>query len=163
MRATIAITVSSPAFASNGTIPERFANTRFPAGRNVSIPLNWSMGPQGTRSYVIAMIDRSPVAHSWVHWLVVDIPPEVRSFPEGASRTPEMPEGARELMNTSGSLGYAGPVPPQETGEHIYEVTVFALDTDALDVSADADWQYVSAVMQDHVLASGSVMGRLGR
>ena len=77
-----------------------------PGGQNLSIPLAWSGAPAETRSFALAIVDRSPVAHNWVHWLVVDLPATSDHLPQGASGTPAMPGGSRELNSSFGSTGY---------------------------------------------------------
>ena len=155
--------VTSPAYAQGGTMPARFAAWQVQAGGNVSVPISWSGAPSGTRSYVVVMTDRHPVARGWVHWLVISIPASASALPEGVSGTPGVPAGAVELENTSGRAGYGGPQPPPGTGVHDYETTVFALDVAHLGVEPPATWDDVSGAMQGHVLASGSLTGRFER
>ncbi len=87
------------------------------------MPLRWSGAPKGTKSFVLLMDDLDPIANQWVHWLVVDIPADVSSLPEGASLR-SMPAGAKELDNTWGKKGYGGPCPPN--GTHVYRFRLFA-------------------------------------
>jgi Raf kinase inhibitor-like YbhB/YbcL family protein len=155
--------LSSDAYTDGTAIPARFANSGVAGGRNVSVPLAWNGEPQGTRSFVVAMIDHHPVAHGWVHWLVVDVPASVHALPEGASGTFAMPSQASELPTSYGEPGYGGPQPPAGSGEHDYVTTVFALDTEHLPVGASARWEAVEDAMRGHVLGSATLTGRFGR
>ena len=155
--------IMSPAYTDGGAMSPRFATRNVPEGGNVSIPLRWGGAPAQTRSYALVVIDHSPVAHEWVHWLVVDIPASATSLAEGVSLTRAMPPGALELSGTKAISGYSGPQPPPGTGRHPYEAKVFALDVEALDVRAGATWPDVETAMRGHVLASASVTGVFGR
>ncbi len=101
--------LKSSAFADGQSIPTKYANTGVSGGQNVSIPLEWSGAPAETKSFALAIVDRHPIANSWVHWLVINIPKTASMLAEGASRTNKMPTGAKELNNTFGNLGYGGP------------------------------------------------------
>ena len=91
--------------------------------------------PEGTRSLAVACIDRHPVANSWVHWLVINIPTSVKVLPEGASRTTMLPAGAKELENTFGTTGWEGPLPPRGSGTHPYEFQLCALSVQNLNLA----------------------------
>lgn len=154
--------VTSTAYADGATMDAMFATRQVAGGHNVSVPLEWSGAPAGTRSFVIAMIDTHPVARGWVHWLVVDVPAGTSELPEGASGA-SMPPGSLELAGTSGTSGYSGPQPPPGSGVHDYVTTVYALDVPDLGLSPGARWPDVQSAMGGHVLASASVTGRFGR
>ncbi|MBU6428793.1 MAG: YbhB/YbcL family Raf kinase inhibitor-like protein [Cyanobacteria bacterium REEB65] len=149
--------LQSRSFRPGGPIPVEFAMRAVPGGRNESLELHWTAPPKNTRSFVLALVDHHPIAHDWVHWLVVDIPPSVRELPTGASG--HLAGGARELRNSFGKLGYGGPQPPRGSGVHPYEATLYALSVSHLAVSADATWPAVSAAMRSHVLGQASVTG----
>jgi Raf kinase inhibitor-like YbhB/YbcL family protein len=140
-------------------MPARFATVNVEGGTGVSMPLEWDDVPEWTESFVLAVIDTHPVAHGWVHWLVTDIPGHLRSLPEGASRTRAMPGRSLEHHNTGGRAGYGGPQPPVGSGPHHYVVTLYALDTPDLGLSASTDWDEVSMEMEGHLLASASLTG----
>jgi Raf kinase inhibitor-like YbhB/YbcL family protein len=155
--------LENSAYRDGETMPARFATRQVEGGTGASVPLLWGDEPKGTRSYVIEMIDHHPVAHEWLHWLAVDIPGAAHEVPEGASTTPAMPAGARELPNRAGRTGYGGPQPPVGSGVHDYEVTVFALDVPHLGVGPDSTLQHVASAMAGHVLGRASLVGRFGR
>lgn len=155
--------VTSPAYTDLSTMPARFATTQVTGGRGASVPLEWGDEPAGTRSFLVEMVDHHPVAHGWVHWLVVDVPTSVHAIAEGASGTPEMPAGSLELPNTGGRMGYGGMQPPVGSGVHDYEITVLALDVAHLGVNPGASLDEALAFAEGHILASASVTGRFGR
>ena len=170
------LTLTSPAFVSEEqaadstvttpesvSMPPRFAMRTVPGGQNISIPYVWRGAPAGTRSFALALVDMAPVAHSWVHWLVIGLPGASSALREGASGTSAMPLGAVELRNTFGTFGYGGPQPPIGTGAHPYVATIYALDTDKLAVSAAATREDVLHAIDGHVLAVATCTGRFGR
>jgi phosphatidylethanolamine-binding protein (PEBP) family uncharacterized protein len=52
--------------------------------------LAWKNAPAGTKSFALSIVDPHPVAQNWVHWFVINIPPNVTAIEEGAS-TKKMP------------------------------------------------------------------------
>lgn len=127
-------------------------------GRNVSLPLQWSGAPKDTKSFAVSIVDTHPVAHSWVHWLVINIPPNTNSIPEGAS-VQNMPAGAVELKNSFGSVGYGGPQPPKGSGPHTYVVTVYALSTDKLNLKQGASLDDFKKAISGKVIEEASIKG----
>lgn len=152
--------LTSPAFGQYGPIPARFATPVIPGGQGVSIPYTWEGVPTGTVSLALALVDRAPVAHDWLHWLVTDMPSTTMELSEGASRTSAMPAGAVEHPNTFGVLGYGGPQPPMGTGEHAYEATLYALDVDRITLPDGASYADFLRALDGHVLAQASHSGR---
>lgn len=144
-------------------IPVRFAMRGMSGGRNISIPYSWNPAPHGTKSFALTLIDEAPVASEWVHWMVIDIPANASALAEGASGTPQMPHGARELYSTYGFVGYGGPQPPAGTGAHPYVATLYALDIARLQLPADATLAQFNQAIAGHVVASQTCTGRLGR
>ena len=116
--------LTSTSYAAGQAIPARHATRGVPGGQDVSVQLSLSGAPVGTRSFVVAMVDRHPIAHDWVHWLVVDVPSGVSSLGEGVSCTAAMPAGACELDSSYGRPGYGGPKPPPGSGTPEYGTTV---------------------------------------
>ena len=156
------LTITSPAFAPGGTIPLRYVSTGVAGGENVSIPYEWRGVPEGTKSLSLAVIDLAPVAHNWVHWLVVDIPPEDGTLPEGASAG-GLSDGSKQLRGTAGRSGYFGPQPPAGSGPHEYRATLYALDVESVGLSEDstfADFEHATA---GHVLGTATYSGKFER
>ena len=109
-------------FEDNSNIPSDFTCD----GRNVSPQLSWEDVPDGTKSYALSSTDPDAPGGTWIHWLVYDIPKELRKI-ERAS----LPDGAKEVMNDFGRKSYGGPCPP--SGTHRYFFTIYALDTEHLE------------------------------
>ncbi len=154
--------LTSTAFGPGASIPARFAMRAVPAGENASIPYSWSGAPSSVKSFALVLVDHSPIAHEWVHWMVTDIPGTVPSLPEGASRTAAM-GGAREHDNTFGTPGYGGPQPPPGSGRHPYDATVYALDVPQLGLPEKTTLAQFEHAIAGHVVARGTYSGFFGR
>jgi hypothetical protein len=86
-----------------------------------------------------------------VHWVVVDIPPEVREIPEGASEA----VATNEIYG-----GWDGPCPPwNDERIHRLGFHLFALDIETLGLTGTLTGPEVEAAMVGHVLAEVSLTG----
>ena len=153
--------VSSAGFKDKGKIPVQYVMPGA-GGQNLSVPLTWKNVPPGTKSFALSIVDIHPIAQSWVHWLVINIPSQMTSLEEGASGR-KMPAGSQELLNSFGEIGYGGPQPPKGTGEHSYVITVYALTVDKLDLRADALLPEFKKALEGKVIGSASITGFYGR
>jgi Raf kinase inhibitor-like YbhB/YbcL family protein len=145
--------LTCPDIVPGQVIPDRFVED------NIHSPhLTWSGVPEGTRSFALAVTDPDlpeefGFPRSFAHWLVHDIPANVRDLPEGASQTGAMPSGARELnpdfvtFQVPGfGRGYGGPWPPDR--QHRYFFTLYALARERVNLKPDADLtDFYAAVM----------------
>jgi Raf kinase inhibitor-like YbhB/YbcL family protein len=115
--AAATIGVTSTAFADGASIPVEFTCD----GTQESPPLAWT-GGAGAKPAAWALVVDDPDAPggTFVHWVVLDIPPATRSVGAG-----KVPAGSTQAMNSAGSAAYAGPCPPN--GTHHYRFTVYAL------------------------------------
>lgn len=152
-----AMKLESPAFKDNGFIPQKYVMPGA-GGENLSVPLKWSDVPEGTKSFALSIIDIHPIANNWIHWLVINIPKEVRSLEEGASRR-NMPKGSVELRNSFGDIGYGGPQPPRGTGPHQYVVTIYALSVEKLDLPVNTTLSQFNKAIEGKVLDKASITG----
>lgn len=150
--------LSSPAFKDGADIPAVHARS---AG-NVSVPLKWTGAPAGTKSFALSIVDRHPIARNWAHWMVINIPPDATSLPEGASGK-NMPPGSIEIRNSFGDIGYGGPQPPGGTGAHQYVVTVYALKDAVLPLKPNATLSDFQAAIKGKILGEASITGLFGK
>ena len=153
--------LKSTAFTDGGKIPQKYVMPGA-GGENVSLPLQWSGAPEGTKSFALAIVDPHPVANNWVHWLVINLPAEASGLEEGASGQ-KMPAGAVELKNSFGKTGYGGPQPPPGTGDHPYVVTLYALKVDKLDLKPGTDLADFQKALEGKTLDTAKITGYYGR
>lgn len=144
----------SSAFAPNGEIPRRHTCE----GDDSAPPLQWDGVPPAARSLVLIVDDPDapdPAAprQTWVHWVLVDLPPDSTGLPAGGR---PLPAGARPGLNDWHRPDYGGPCPP--IGRHRYFFKLYALDT-ALAVLHQPTKAAVERAMQGHVLASAELVG----
>jgi Raf kinase inhibitor-like YbhB/YbcL family protein len=150
--------VISSAFENDQPIPARFAAEH----QNYSPPLDWSEGPEGTRSYAILMEDPdASQPKPFVHWIAYNIPADTTRLNEGVPGAPRLtePAGALQGMNSRGSTGLFGMKPPAGDPPHRYNVQVFALDRE-LELQPGADREAVLGAMEGHVLGAGKLTGQ---
>ncbi|QSP95672.1 YbhB/YbcL family Raf kinase inhibitor-like protein [Marinobacter salinisoli] len=185
-------------------IPERFAfgvyspTDHMSFGPNKNPELVWDEVPEGTRSFAVIMFDPDvpSVADDvnkegktvseglprvdFFHWLLVDIPADVRRIPEGEDSDGVFPKGkpggpgpigVRGVNNYTQFLadnpdmggtycGYDGPCPPwNDEIVHHYHFEVFALDVASLGLDGAFDGNDVREAIKGHVLGSARVTG----
>ncbi len=167
-------------------------------GPNRNPGVSWEGAPEGTKSFVVMMFDpdvpsiaddvnkegrvvsKTIPRVDFFHWLLIDVPAQVRRIPEGEDSdgvTPKGkpreggPFGLRGINNFTQFLagnpdmagtyaGYDGPCPPwNDEIIHRYHYEVYALDIATLGLSGDFDGAEVRAAMEGHVLASARVTG----
>lgn len=124
------MTLTSPAFVDGGTIPARYTCD----GENVAPPLSWSRPPAGTRALALTVEDPDAPGGTYIHWVVLDLPPDATEVPPG---TP----------------GYRGPCPPKGDRPHRYVFTVWAL----------RERVERRGAIGDAAIARGVLVGRYGR
>ncbi len=155
------VTIRSSAFANGEPIPRRYSGE----GEDVSPPLSWSGVPDGAKELAMIVDDPdAPTAQPWVHWVIYKIPPDAAGLAEGIAADAQLtsPAGALQGRNTSGDIGYHGPMPPPGHGVHHYYFKLYALDVQ-LDLKAGADKQALLAAMEGHILGRGELVGAYQR
>jgi Raf kinase inhibitor-like YbhB/YbcL family protein len=140
--------LTSPAFDDGQEMAQKFGKK----AQNVSPPLAWEDAPEGTKGFAIALVDRHPVADNYLHWLLDGIDPDRSSLEEGAAGGPGRLAGARELKP------YVGPFPP--SGTHDYELTIYALDTQQLDLPGNAGLEEFTRAAEAHSVATATLVGK---
>jgi Raf kinase inhibitor-like YbhB/YbcL family protein len=145
------MTITSPAFAPNGTIPSKYTCD----GDNVNPPLHIDEIPPGTKSLALIVDDPDAPKGTWTHWIVWNINPRT---PEIAENT--VPRESYAGKNTWHRNSYGGPCPP--SGTHRYFFKLFALDT-VLPLAGNATREQLEEAMEGHVLARAELVGTYGR
>lgn len=197
--------LTTTSFEDGGPIPARFAfakphpDTRVTFAANVNPGLAWSQVPEGTQSFALMCHDYDVPSQGddvnqddrevpadlprvdFFHWVVVDLPSDLRSIDEGefgagvvSGGKPggEGPHGCRQGLNDftgwfegdedmGGSYhGYDGPAPPwNDSIVHHYVFTLYALDIATTPVSGTFTGHEVREAIRGHVLAEASVEG----
>ena len=147
------LVIKSSSFEQMGMIPGKYTCK----GINVSPPLQWSDVPEGTKSFSLINDDPDAPAGTFVHWLLYNIPADVRELKENIPSNKELDNGSRHGLNDFGRSSYGGPCPP--SGIHRYFFKLYALDK-ILDLPAGATKNELLKAMQGHILAEGELIGR---
>jgi Raf kinase inhibitor-like YbhB/YbcL family protein len=146
---TASIRVTSTAFTDGASIPVGFTCD----GEETSPPLAWTAGDAAEEPAAWALVVDDPDAPggTFVHWVVLDIPPATRSLAAGVA-----PPDSTQVTNSAGSAEYAGPCPP--SGTHHYRFTVYALPA-VTGLTADAGLDDALAKVRSSATATGTLVG----
>ena len=153
--------LESPAFRDGDPIPVIHSGESL----NLSPPLRWSGAPSGTGSFALLLEDPDAPTGSWVHWLLFNIPPQLKALPAGLERAPQLPNGARHGscwgVGRFERIGYQGPLPPAGSA-HRYVFELVALDQ-PLDLEPGCTVFDLRAAMAEHQLARTQLTGLYAR
>ncbi len=139
--------IISSQFKNREIIPAKYSCD----GEDVNPPLSFVNVPDDAESLALIMEDPDAQGGAWVHWTIWNITPEIAELNEN-----EIPPGAVEGLNSSGSNGYEGPCPP--TGTHRYIFKLYALDS-TLTLSEDADRDALEEAMERHIIEKAELIG----
>lgn len=149
----MAFTLTSNDITDGGVLPD----AQVKAEGNTSPHLAWSGAPEGTRSYAVHCFDPdAPTGSGFWHWTVANIPADVSELATGASSA-GLPKGAVEGRTDFGEPGFGGAAPPAGHGPHRYVFTVFAVDVETLDVTAENSGAVFGFNLFFHTLAKASI------
>lgn len=147
----------SGAFDSGDSIPRKYSCD----GDNVSPPLSWRFVPDEAQALVLICDDPDAPEDPFVHWILYDLPVDIRRLEEGVPRKDRLASGGVQGRNSSGKIGYSGPCPPREPAHHYY-FRLHALDQ-ALNLPPGATRQQVLNRIEGHVLDSAELLGLYAR
>jgi Raf kinase inhibitor-like YbhB/YbcL family protein len=198
--------LASTSFSDGGAIPAEFAfcapdpKGHATLSKNRSPHLAWSDVPAAAKSFAIVchdpdvpsrgddvnqegrVVPASLARVDFFHWVLVDLPGDVRAVEAGEFSSsvvphgkpgPDAAHGARQGVNRytdwvagdasmSGQYhGYDGPCPPwNDELVHRYVFTVYALDVARLPVRGAFRGPDVREAVKGHVLAQASITGK---
>jgi Raf kinase inhibitor-like YbhB/YbcL family protein len=153
----MSVELTSPAFREGDTIPKQYTGD----GKDISPPLKWGEPPPQTKSFALICDDPDAPRGTWVHWVLFNLPADLRELPEGGPTKEVLPNDAKQGTNDFPKIGWGGPAPPPGK-PHRYFIKLYALDA-VLDLPPGAKKAEVVAAMKRHVVAEGQLMGRYGR
>jgi len=150
------LSLNSSVFNEGGVVPSKYTCE----GDDVAPPLEWDGVPDHAQSLVLIVDDPDapdPEAPrmTWVHWVVYNLPSDVRGLPEGAMAD-MLPVGTKQGLNDWDNIGYGGPCPP--IGRHRYFFKLYVLDTALDDLNTPTKVE-VEAAMEGHVIAQAELVG----
>jgi Raf kinase inhibitor-like YbhB/YbcL family protein len=153
----MALELSSKGFAQGQPIPAHYTGD----GSDLSPPLAWRDPPEGTVSFALICDDPDAPRGTFTHWLLFNLPAQVRELSEGIPAEGTLPNGAAQGKNDFGKAGYGGPAPPPGK-PHRYYFKLFALGK-RLDLKPGTTKAQLQKAMEGHILAEATLMGTYGR
>jgi Raf kinase inhibitor-like YbhB/YbcL family protein len=151
------LSLSSSAFKEGDKIPIKYTCD----GQDMSPPLEWSEPPQLTKAFALIMDDPDAPGGVFTHWVLFNLPADVRQLAEGIPTQERLENGALQGKNDFGRLGYGGPCPPHGPA-HRYRFALYALDK-LLDLRPGASKKQVLDAMKGRILAQGQLVGTYQR
>ena len=196
--------ITLKSWANGAPIPRKFAfgkipvEGRFETSDNVNPAIGWSDAPEGTKSFAVIMHDPDVPSSGedvnqggktvpadlprvdFYHWVLVNIPANLREIAEGADSLGVTPRGKTAGSRSYGQTGinsytdwfagdpdmsgdyggYDGPCPPwNDSIMHHYHFTVYALDVEKLDLEGTFTGADALAAIEGHVLARACHIG----
>lgn len=138
-------------FKNGGYIPPAYTCI----GKDISPELYWYNPPKGTKSFVLIVEDIDAPGGLFYHWIVYDIPSNVRELKEGTKLY-------HQGLNSFGNIGYGGPCPPHGK-PHRYYFNLYALNIPSLNLKNGASLNQVLDKMRSHILGSAFIFGLFKR
>jgi len=145
--------LKSGAFQANQVIPRKHTCE----GTDLSPALEWSEPPSGTAAFALIVDDPDAPVGTWVHWVIYELPPELRRLKEGIAAAEALEDGTKQGVNDFRRVGYGGPCPPPGA-PHRYFFKLYALNQ-KLGLRSRATKQQVVDAMKGHVLAEAQLVG----
>jgi Raf kinase inhibitor-like YbhB/YbcL family protein len=133
----------SDRFPHNGFMPkeQEYSDHAFGVdGGNLSPALQWEAPPPDAQSFALTVYDPdAPTGSGFWHWVVVNIPADVRSLANGAGKADGslLPPGAIQVRNDYGTVGFGGAAPPRGDKPHRYIFRIHALKVDSLPLTSE--------------------------
>lgn len=151
--------LTSPAFDHGAPIPVEHTCD----GADVSPPLKWDDGPEGTTSYAVIVDDPDAPRGTFAHWVLYDLPGHATELPGdvGPSQRLENLGETAQGENDFGETGWRGPCPPPGK-PHRYVFRLHALDT-WLGLDPGVQKAEVEKAMEGHVVGVAELIGTYGR
>jgi len=133
----------------------------------ISFPLEWTESPENTKSFAIVFMDYDNCESEgfpFVHWLVANIPADVKSLEADCSRVGgpfiqgtnswSVIFGPYEDIPKEYTLRFGGPAPGDV--QHEYETTIYALDK-VLDLEEGFTFNQLRKAMRGHILEEATM------
>ena len=197
--------LTSDSFKDGAAISGEFAFAVPDAKNHVALSSNrnpqlaWTDVPKGTESFALIVHDPDVPSKGddvnqegrevpaslprvdFYHWILIDIPADVRGVEAGSQSDGVTPHGKRGPAASGGMrhginsytgwfasdpqmegdyFGYDGPCPPwNDSIVHHYIFTLYALDINELDFEGEVTAENVRAAMKGHVLGEATLTG----
>ncbi len=161
-----AFALTSAGFRDGGMMPVKYAGNIKTnpncIGENLSPPLEWRNVPEGTKSFVLIMVDPEGRQGLGVdHWNAYGIPASRTGFAEGETST--INDKYVGGKGTAGVGHYLGPCTPPGTGLHHYTFTLIATDLEPNALPAGLTRGELLAKLAGRTKGAAGLVGLFGR
>ncbi|MBV7506488.1 YbhB/YbcL family Raf kinase inhibitor-like protein [Bacillus sp. sid0103] len=141
--------VTSLAFEAWGNIPHKFVQHSV-GGENISMPIKWTGAPANAKSFAVVIYDAHVLSEYWVHWAVINIDDATSELAENA---------AVNLTDYRQIKPYYGMQPAELTGDHAYQIAVYALDIETIEIPHQVVFfEDIAPILESHMIASGTLV-----
>ena len=160
--------LTSAGIKAGGAIAEEQVFNGFGcSGENVSPQLAWSGAPKEAKSFALLVHDPdAPTGGAgWWHWVVINIPANVKELKKGAGKGDGsgLPAGAAHVNTDFGGPGWGGPCPPAGDKPHRYNFTLHALKVEKLDLPKGATASLAGFMVNANSTGKATLTGKYGR
>lgn len=134
-------------------------------GNNLSPELSWKNAPKETKSFAINVYDPdAPTGSGWWHWSIFNIPANINTLTKGSSSDPaKLPSSAIQGRTDYGTSQFGGACPPVGDKPHHYIFTVYALDTEKIELDSNSSGALVGYYLNKHAIAKAKITAMYGR
>ncbi|KAI4338917.1 hypothetical protein MLD38_023923 [Melastoma candidum] len=154
----------SPTIDHEGRLPRKYTDEGQGAQKNLSPPLEWYNVPEGTVSLALVVEDidapdpSGPIV-PWTCWVVANIPPSLKGFPEGFSGKGGKAghDGIQEGQNDHKVPGWRGPKLPSHGHRFVFKL--YALD-DKVHVGHKVTKDKLMEAIEGHVLGEAVLIAK---
>ena len=150
------INLTSSSFKNGELIPSKYTCD----GKNISPSLSWDKPSDEIKRFSIIVEDPDSPGGTFVHWIVYNIPSNIKNLPEDITPIKNIPDEVLLGTNSYGHIGYSGPCPP--SGTHRYIFKIYGL-SNAVHLEAGAEKGELMRAMQKYIITEGELMGKYKR
>lgn len=117
------------------------------SGSNIIPKMSWSNFPKETKSFAISIYDiDAPTGSGFWHCILFNIPKNITEL------SSENISKFSTVKNDFGDLGYSGPCPPIGDNPHRYQITIYALDIENIDIDISTTNAVARYIIHQHIL-----------
>lgn len=136
------------------------------SGKNISPQISWKNAPAGTKSFAFTVYDPDiQTGSGWWLWMVVNIPANYTKLPSnfGHTNKAKLQDGITQVRNDFGNFDFGGACPPKGDKPHRYVFTIYALNTDKIDLQEGATAAFAGFMIHQSMIGEASFEAYYGR
>ena len=132
-------------------------------GKNIPPRLTWKNAPSGTKSFAITIFDENAITgNGWWNWIVYNIPVNFNGLDMSTREDKIFSNEIVQATNDYGLKKYGGMCPPPNSKNN-YVVSVYALNTDEIDLPKNATPAMAILYIKLHTIDTAKINAFYGR